>query len=126
MIGLWEMETPMDFLPKELRDGLEAARKRDLRKRARLRIRVNEEVFPVLRFWDTGFALDAERAPHLRGLVDLYDGSRHLYQCLIVASEEEDGQMRYEFKRNTAVKDHAPLDFARDEAAPVGLISHGV
>lgn len=112
----------MEFLSKEVREGLEAARKRDLKKRARLRIRVNEEVFPVLKFWDTGFLLDADRAPHLRGLVDLYDGSRHLYQCLIVASEEEGGQMKYEFKRNTAVEDRAPLDFARDEHAPVGLI----
>lgn len=112
----------MEFLSKEVREGLEAARKRDLKKRARLRIRVNEEVFPVLKFWDTGFSLDADRAPHLRGLVDLYDGSRHLYQCLIVASEEEGGQMKYEFKRNTAVEDRAPLDFARDEHAPVGLI----
>lgn len=112
----------MEFLSKEVREGLEAARKRDLKKRARLRIRVNEEVFPVLKFWDTGFALDADRAPHLRGLVDLYDGARHLYQCLIVASEEEDGQMKYDFKRSTAVEDRAPLDFARDEHAPVGLI----
>ncbi|WP_421701970.1 hypothetical protein [Aliiroseovarius sp.] len=112
----------MEFLPKEVREGLEAARKRDLKKKSRLRVRVNEEVFPVLKFWDTGFALDIERAPRLRGLVDLYDGSRHLYQCLIVASEEEDGQMKYEFKRSTAVEDRAPLDFAREENAPIGLI----
>ncbi len=57
----------LEFLPQEVRDGLEAARKRDLKKKSRLRIRVNEEVFPVLKFWDTGFALDGERAPHLRG-----------------------------------------------------------
>lgn len=112
----------MEFLPKEVREGLEAARKRDLKKKSRLRVCVNEEVFPVLKFWETGFALDIERAPRLRGLVDLYDGSRHLYQCLIVASEEEAGQMKYEFKRNTAVADRAALDFARDENAPVGLI----
>ncbi len=112
----------MDFLPKDVREGLEAARKRDMKKRSRLRVRVNDDVFPVLKYWDKGFSLDAERAPHLRGLVDLYDGSRHLYQCLIVASEEEMGQMRYEFKRSTAAVDKAPLDFAREENAPVGLI----
>ena len=63
--------------------------------------------------------------PHLfdlRGFVDLYDGARHLYQCLIVASEEDGGQMRYEFKRSTEARDAAPLDFARDEDAPVALI----
>jgi hypothetical protein len=112
-----------EFLPKEVREGLELARKRDLRKRSRLRVHVGEEIFPVLRFWDTGFALDAENAPHLRGLVDLYDGGRHLYQCLIVASDEENGEMNYEFKRNTAAVDKAPLDFYRDENAPIALLN---
>ena len=39
------------------------------------------------------------------------DGSKHLYQCLIVASQEEDGEMLYEFKRATVAEDQAPLDF---------------
>lgn len=112
-----------EFLPKEVREGLEQARKRDLRKRSRLRVHVGDDVFPVLRFWDGGFALDAETAPKLRGLVDLYDGGRHLYQCLIIASDEEQGEMVYEFKRNTAAVDKAPLDFYRDENAPIALLS---
>ncbi len=112
-----------EYLPKEVREGLELARKSDLRKKSRLRIHVGEQEFTVLKFWDDGFALDAEDAPHLRGLVDLYDGARHLYQCLIVASEEENGEMRYEFKRSTAALDKAPLDFYRDENAPVALLT---
>lgn len=111
-----------EYLPKEVREGLELARKRALRKKSRLRIRVGEDVFAILKLWDDGFSLDSEDAPHLRGLVDLYDGARHLYQCLIVASEEELGQMRYEFKRSTEVKNTAPLDFVREENAPVALI----
>jgi hypothetical protein len=66
--------------------------------------------------------VDLQDAPQLRGLVDLYDGSRHLYQCLIVASEEEGDEMRYEFKRNTPAVDSAPLDFERDANKPVALI----
>lgn len=114
-----------EFLPKEVRDGLEQARKRDLKKRSRLRVHDGDAVYPVLRFWDSGFALDAEDAPHLRGLVDIYDGSRHIYQCLIVASEEATGEMIYEFKRHTAAVDRAPLDFSREENAPVALIEDG-
>ena len=112
-----------DYLPKEVREGLELARKRDLRKKSRLRVHAGDEIFPVLRFWESGFALDIENAPHLRGLVDLYDGARQIYQCLIVASEEQNGEMHYEFKRNTAAVDEAPLDFARDENAPVALLN---
>lgn len=111
-----------EFLPKEVRDGLENARKRDLKRKSRLRVHTDDDVFPVLRFWETGFALDAENAPHLRGLVDLYDGSRHLYQCLVVASDEDNGEMVYDFKRSTAVKEKAALDFVRDVDAPVALL----
>ena len=111
-----------EFLPKEVREGLEAARKADLKKKSRLRIHVGDEVYPVLRFWENGFALDAENAPHLRGLVDLYNGGVHLYQCLIVASEEVAGVMKYEFKRSTEAVDKAPLDYYRDEAAPIALL----
>ena len=112
-----------EFLPKEVREGLELARKRDLRKKSRLRVHAGDQVFPVLRFWEDGFALDIDNAPKLRGLVDLYEGARHIYQCLIVASEEENGLMHYEFKRNTAAVDKAPLDFYRDENAPVALLT---
>jgi len=111
------------FLPKEVQDGLEQARKRDRRRKSRLRVAVDEfTLYPVLEFRDGGFALDIENAPKLRGLVDLYDGARHLYQCLIVASEEDGTLMRYEFKRSTAAIDQAPLDFVRDVEAPVAYL----
>ena len=112
----------MTVLPKEVQDGLEQARKRDRRRRARLRVVVGERAYPVLEFRDGGFALDVEDAPKLRGLVDLYDASRHLYQCLIVASEEDGALMRYEFKRATAAVDKAPLDFAREPTAPIAYL----
>lgn len=110
------------FLPKEVAEGLEAARKQALRKNSRLRVQAGTDIFTVLKYWDSGFAVDLQDAPQLRGLVDLYDGSRHLYQCLIVASEEEGDEMRYEFKRNTPAVDSAPLDFERDANKPVALI----
>jgi hypothetical protein len=111
-----------DFLPKEVLEGLERARKADLRKKSRLRVHVGDEIYPVLRFWESGFALDAEGAPHLRGLVDIYDGSRHLYQALIVTSLEEAGELHFEFKRNTAAADRAPLDYHRPDDAPIALL----
>jgi len=111
-----------DFLPKEVRDGLEAARKANLKKQNRLRVYVGEDFYPILRAWENGFALDAEDAPHLRGLVDLYNGGVHLYQCLIVASEVSAGEMVFEFKRNTSAEDKAPLDYYRDEFAPIALL----
>lgn len=111
-----------EFLPKEVREGLEEARKRDMRRKSRLRVLAGEEIYPVLRFWDEGFALDADQVQHLRGLVDIFDGVRHLYQCLIVASDVEAGELICVMKRSTAALDKAPLDFARDENAPIALL----
>lgn len=111
-----------EYLPKEISDGLAAARKAELKKRSKLRVKVGERVFPVLRFWDGGFSLESDSAPKLRGLVDVYDGNRQKYQCLIVASSEDAGEMVYEFKRNTRAVDKAPVDFERDRPEPAGLI----
>ena len=111
-----------EFLPKEVREGLERARKTGLKKKSRMRVRVGEHDFTILRHWENGFALDIEDAPNLRGLVDVYDGARHLSQCLIVASEEDNGEMHYEFKRATATATGPALDYERDVNAPVGLI----
>lgn len=113
----------LEFLPKEVREGLEAARLRDVKRRSRLRVQLGEAVFPILKLWDDGFALDAERTPYLRGLVDVFDGSRHLCQCLIVASSVENGQLICDFKRSTNVTDGPALDFWRDENAPVALLT---
>jgi hypothetical protein len=112
-----------DLLPKYVRDGLEAARKRDLQRKSRLKVKVGDQTFTILRYWDEGFSLDTEDAPHLRGLVDVYDGARHLSQCLIVASQEDAGEMVFEFKRETMTADTAPLDYDRDEHAPIALIA---
>jgi hypothetical protein len=112
----------LEFLPKEIVEGLAMARNREAARKSRLRVQVGEAVFPVLRFWHDGFALDATTTPKLRGLVDVYDGGRHVFQCLIVASAEEHGQLVYEFKRSTAVRDTAPLDYWRDENAPLGYL----
>lgn len=111
-----------EFLPKEVRAGLELARKSAQRKKSRLRVHAGDQTFTILRYWDDGFAVDADDMPNIRGLVDVYDGARHLSQCLIMASSEDAGEMVYEFKRATAVLDRAPLDYTRDETAPVALI----
>ncbi|SIO32813.1 hypothetical protein [Vannielia litorea] len=114
-----------DFLPQSVREGLEAARREAERRKSRLKVRDGDESYPVLRFWSKGFALAADPAPNLRGLVDLFDGERHLYQCLIVNSREEAGERIFEFKRSTAACDRPPIDFERPSHAPIGLITNG-
>lgn len=114
----------LELLPKHLLDGFHAAQRRQARRRSRLHIRVGEAVFPVLRQWPGGFSLDAASAPRLRGLVDLYDGPRHILQGLIVAWVEDADEIRCEFKRATVVSDGPAADFWRGEPGPAGFIGY--
>jgi hypothetical protein len=112
----------MDQLPKELRDGLSAARTARDTKRSRLYIEAGGQRIAVVRAWPTGFAVEAGTADPARGFVDLYEGARHLSRCLIVTSREEDGERVYEYKRATRATDAAPVDFERAPDGPAGLL----
>ena len=111
-----------EFLPEDVLKGLHAAQARDKRKGSRLSVHVGDEVYPILRLWETGFAVDAERIPPLRGFVDIYDGPRHISQALIIAVEDENGEMRYEFKRETTITDTPVRDYAIDRPEHGGFL----
>ena len=110
------------YLPPDVQAGLDAARKKAMRNNHRLRVQAGERMYHVLQAWENGFSLELGDDDTLRGRVDLYDGARHLSQCLIVASEEDGDIMRFEYKRMTEASDTQPLDFVRAENAPVALI----
>ncbi len=112
------------YISDDIRIELNAARIEGLKKLSRLRVHVGDDRYTVLRMWRGGFSVEADTVPPLRGLVDLYDGERHLCQCLIIGSEPEAGERSYEFKRNTAASDRAPLDHFREVDAPMGLLPH--
>lgn len=112
----------LEYFSKEVIEGLKSARTAKDRRKSRMRVQVGEAVFPVLRFWHDGFVLDGTFSPQLRGLVDIYDGSRHVFQCLIVASSAEGGEISCDFKRLTPVTDKAPVDFWLDPTLPVGFL----
>ena len=111
------------FLSKEVHADLTRAQKEKKLKKSRLRVEFNGALVPVLKLWDNGFSMDSEYAPQLRGLVDIFDGSRHLSQCLIIASTEENGEIHFEFKRSTDVADTPALDFVLPKNKPVALLN---
>ncbi|PVH28490.1 hypothetical protein [Pararhodobacter oceanensis] len=113
----------LEFLPEDVRRGLEMARKREARKGSRLCVHIGEEVYPIQDLGDEGFAVDRTRVPGLRGLVDIYDGPRHLSQALIIAADEDGDLMRYEFKRETPVSDDPIRDYAEERETPRGLLN---
>ena len=108
----------LEHLPEDVREGLKLAQAR----RSRLRVQIGEAVFPVIGLTDSTLSFDAEKAPRLRGLVDVFDGARHILQALIVANRVEGGLMICTFKRVTVVCDGPALDYVRDVNAPAGLL----
>ncbi|PTX57500.1 hypothetical protein C8N43_2170 [Litoreibacter ponti] len=112
----------IEFLPKDVADELAKARIAQQAKKTRLRVEVGDEMIPLVRLTSTHFAISKDLAPRLRGLVDIYDGSRHLYQALVVATSFDGDAVVFEFKRNTATCTGPALDFERDENAPVALL----
>ncbi|MGB5869460.1 MAG: hypothetical protein WBH04_04635 [Albidovulum sp.] len=111
-----------EFLSREIRSEFEAARKRGLRQRSRLRVMTGDEVYPILKLLPDGFVLDADEVSHLRGLVDVFEGARHVSQCLIIASDVEGGELICKMKRETTVRDRPALDYERSDKAPVGYL----
>lgn len=107
------------FLPEDVQKGLEAAQRRAQRKGSRLSVHVGDLVLPILRLWETGFAVDARTAPRLRGFVDIFDGPRHVSNALIIAASEDGDDMIYEFKRDTQIP-QAPIRDYVDDRAPLG------
>lgn len=110
------------FMSKELRDALDAARKAKSRRKTRIRVVIEGDRYPALRLWKDGFAVDSGLVPPLRGYVDLYDGTQHLYRCLIVASELQGDEVCYEYKLSTPAEVQPPLDYYRAPDAPVALL----
>ena len=112
-----------EYFSKELHKALEQALKEKRRQKSRIKVVFDGYKYPVIKTWNNGFSVDSSCTPILRGFVDLFEGSRHLSRCLIVASEELSGELRFEFKRSTAANDKVPLDFEKSSKGPVALIN---
>jgi len=112
----------LESLPQSIQNELRSAQKKAEARKTRLRVEANGQSHKIIRMLPDGFVVDRADAPKLRGLVDIFDGGRHLSQCLIVASQEDGHRMEYEFKRNTSANDGAPLDFERPDDAPIALL----
>ncbi|SFJ29908.1 hypothetical protein [Jannaschia pohangensis] len=112
------------FLPRDVREGLANARARDRKKTGgRLRVHVGDDWYPITSYDDTGFEVALDIAPKLRGLVEIHEGPNLLRSVLIVAIEPEGDVMRYAFKRATAARTSAPLDYERVSEQPTAYLS---
>lgn len=68
--------------------------------------------FAILDLAADSCLIEAPDSACLRGYADIYDGERHLAQCLIVLAAPEGDLLRCAFKRRTAFRLDPPADYA--------------
>lgn len=111
----------MDHLPADIAHALRQTSPR--RRGPKFEVRANGDSYPVQKLWEGGFSVLVEDAPRLRGFVDLMHGEDRLARCLIVLAEEDEGVVRYEYKRRTEDADGPPVDYEIADDAPVALLT---
>ena len=68
--------------------------------------------FPVVAMGSDGCLIDVPEGFVPGGFVDIFDGERHVEQCLIVFAAPEGPFLRCSFKRRTFSRLDPPRDFA--------------
>ena len=58
----------------------------------------------------------------MRGLVEIHDGPRMIKTVLVIAGDPSGETIRYDFKRATAPRTQAPVDYERAVDEPVGYL----
>lgn len=101
-----------DLIPSEMAGVLADNRLARMRKAARYRIHHGGREVPVLELHDSGFVIEADGRPPLRGYTDIFLGDERILHGLVVCTWARDGLVGYEFKRDTMGAeiraDHAP------------------
>lgn len=112
-----------DHMPSDVLNALDAARRAKARRKSCLSVVTDGETYPILRLLPEGFTVDAAEVSHLRGLVEVYEGSTLVSRCLIVASGIEGSELICRMKWSTAARATPPLDYVRDDGAPTGYLT---
>lgn len=110
------------FYSRDVIDTVRRARRKADLTGKRLSLHVDGDVYPIEQLEPEGFSVKSDRVPVLRGFVDIYDGARHLWRCLIVRSQDDGPFATYEFKRQTAPGGQPVADYVLDRPEPAGLI----
>ena len=77
-----------------------------------VQVRLRGDTYRDLDLTSESVLIEASDSATLRGYADIWDGERHVAQCLIVLAAPEGDLLRCSFKRRTPFRTMPPPDFA--------------
>jgi hypothetical protein len=101
-------------IPGDVLSALEVGRRNTRRMRTRHLVFAGHREHRIMRLTDTGFVIEADGLPHLRGYVDIMRGDERIARRLAVVDWARDGLVAYEFKHDASGRD-TPADYVRPE-----------
>ena len=111
------------YLTKAVMEELGKSLKRKSEKTLKMSVRFDNIFYPILKFSEKSFSIQASHKVKLRGLVDIFLNNKHTYQALIIASESRGDVIDFTFKRNTVAQSTPALDFEKQDKAVVALLT---
>lgn len=110
-------------LPEGLREAAPQHRSDEKTpKKQRLRVKSAGREIDVVEAWADGFSIRNSGPQPGRGIVDLFDGARHIRHGLIYQTGTVGDRRIYAFKTARDPRMVQPADFARAADGPVALI----
>jgi hypothetical protein len=101
-------------IPGDVLSALEVGRCNVRKMRTRHLVVAGDREHRIMRLTDTGFVIEADGLPHLRGYVDIMRGEERIARRLAVVDWARDGMVAYEFKHDAADRE-TPADYVMPE-----------
>jgi len=101
-------------LPEDVLSALEVGRRSVRRMRSQHLVVAGDREHRIMRLTDSGFVIEADGLPHLRGYVDIMRGEERIARRLAVVDWARDGMVAYEFKHDASSRE-TPADYVMPE-----------
>ncbi|MHA1529216.1 MAG: hypothetical protein ACTSVG_09350, partial [Alphaproteobacteria bacterium] len=88
--------------------------------RTRHLVVAGERQHRIMELTETGFVIEADGLPHLRGYVGIMLGDEQIARRLVVFAWARDGRVGYEFKHDASSRE-TPADYVKPER--LGLLT---
>ena len=102
------------ILPGEVLSALEVDRRNSRRARTRHLVVAGERQHRIMELTETGFVIEADGLPHLRGYVEIMLGEERIARRLVIFAWARDHLVAYEFKHDAASHE-TPADYVKPE-----------